>query len=997
MKKYIMLLMAAFMLLLSLSMTAMAADNTVVEIDNADELMKVLATTPSDAYSETYGKRFVLQDDITIDTSDLLTSYTTEYAPSRKFQGVLDGNGHTITVVSASGAEARPLFDSIEGSQGGYYAGVQNLNVVFKDNVAGTTIASLTSYVRMSNVNISFEKDIVFAQNSSGYAIATGVYGFTSGGIDVRLDNVSVTATGEAQYGIIGSKTAQNARYVLASGVYTECNVAGGGIVCDGVSVNVRGIYAVSEFVDDYYSISCAAGVATGYSQTNLHLRNSDVKVAEDIFASTTEESTSAASAYGLGYYILALYNCHVTVGGNIEATAHRFKNYDMGDSHGGDKTVSAAGFGFLIQPKYNYKTFGVTDTGVCSITVGGSILAEIKAPQDDETSAKACGAAVWSSHDYVWSNIAIKVDGDIKALATGTADAYANGFIHQPVGNTVISDCGCENCSVTVSNIVAESTAYGGYATGFMRWCYTTCKDCTVSVGTISGSGIDADASGFAYRFFPYTALEKECVLDNCSVIVDKIISVNTDPYYSAVTSGFAFETENMSGYDVSGTIVNCEVVINEELISNSADGISTKALWIYQDATDKYELHKNTVTLPKSQAEIITIDGADYVRFTASELDGQADDDTWESGNQVIFTGDSINSVSCAFDDSNTTYGTLWELKTITTLHSVQYDLNGGYASEGVDYSDIVVSKGEEITLLAAPQHDTHNFTGWHDGENLLTPGETVEIHKDTVFTAQWEKPEEEPPTPPPYIPPDIPPAQPDEPEYTPDGLNTKDHFSYIIGYDDGTIKPDAYITRAEVATVFFRLLTDEAMEEFWSESNDYTDVASADWFNNAVSTLSNMGILGGYEDCTFRPNATITRAEFAKIAVSFFDREGIEADNVFVDVAEGSWYEDYVAVAAEIGLIEGYAGDIFRPDASITRAEACTIINRTLGRAPDKDHLLPVNEMNTWVDNADSDVWYYAQIQEATNSHDYRWSGDTERWTAKLGEPDWDKLQY
>ena len=240
-------------------------------------------------------------------------------------------------------------------------------------------------------------------------------------------------------------------------------------------------------------------------------------------------------------------------------------------------------------------------------------------------------------------------------------------------------------------------------------------------------------------------------------------------------------------------------------------------------------------------------------------------------------------------------------------------------------------------------------------------------------------------------------IPPVEPEEPDYTPNWLNTTDHFGYIIGYEDGTVKPNAGITRAEVATIFFRLLTDEARERFWCETNDYSDVADGSWYNNAVSTLSNMGILGGYEDGTFRPNAPITRAEFAKIAVSFFDHEAIEAVNGFVDVARGAWYENYVAVAAEIGLIEGYGGSVFRPEAAITRAEACAIINRTLGRAPDAEHLLPVSQMNTWPDNSDTGVWYYAHIQEATNSHDYSWIGDIEQWTEKLPEIDWDKFQY
>ena len=243
--------------------------------------------------------------------------------------------------------------------------------------------------------------------------------------------------------------------------------------------------------------------------------------------------------------------------------------------------------------------------------------------------------------------------------------------------------------------------------------------------------------------------------------------------------------------------------------------------------------------------------------------------------------------------------------------------------------------------------------------------------------------------------WVPPYIPPVAPSEPVYRPNWLNTRDHFGYIIGYEDGTIKPDASITRAEVATIFFRLLTDEARDKFWTETNSYSDVAETAWYNNAVSTLSRMGILGGYEDGTFRPNASITRAEFAKIAVSFFEYKDISAENIFTDVAAGSWYENFVAVAAKLGLIEGYAGNVYRPNESITRAEACTIINRTLGRAPDADHLLPESEMNTWPDNRPG-VWYYAQLQEATNSHEYKWSGDIEHWTAKLPERDWDALQ-
>ena len=231
--------------------------------------------------------------------------------------------------------------------------------------------------------------------------------------------------------------------------------------------------------------------------------------------------------------------------------------------------------------------------------------------------------------------------------------------------------------------------------------------------------------------------------------------------------------------------------------------------------------------------------------------------------------------------------------------------------------------------------------------------------------------------------------------EPDNSPVGLNTEDHVAYIIGYEDGTVRPGANITRAEVATIFFRLLTDETRESYWSQSSGFTDVASGAWYNNAVSTLTRAGILDGYEDGSFRPNASITRAEFTKIAVSFFKHVGGASSSPFNDVPDSAWYAEFVKAAAELGLIDGYEDGTFRPNAPITRAEACTIVNRTLGRAPDKDNLLPEHEMLTWPDNS-RDAWYYAQIQEATNSHDYQWLGAIELWTAKLAERDWDALE-
>ena len=228
----------------------------------------------------------------------------------------------------------------------------------------------------------------------------------------------------------------------------------------------------------------------------------------------------------------------------------------------------------------------------------------------------------------------------------------------------------------------------------------------------------------------------------------------------------------------------------------------------------------------------------------------------------------------------------------------------------------------------------------------------------------------------------------------------LNTKDHYSYIIGYSDGYLRPYGSITRGEVATIFFRLLTDDSREEYWSQVNDYSDCDSDLWCNNAISTLTNMGIIDGFSDGTFRPYAKITRAQFAKIAVGFFETTREDYQGYFTDVDIDAWYTEYVEAAARVGLIEGFGDGTFRPNTNITRAQACVIVNRALGRAPDEDRLLDEDEMITWPDN-NPDDWFYADMQEATNSHDYTWttvSGDkVENWTDKLPQRNWAALEH
>lgn len=224
---------------------------------------------------------------------------------------------------------------------------------------------------------------------------------------------------------------------------------------------------------------------------------------------------------------------------------------------------------------------------------------------------------------------------------------------------------------------------------------------------------------------------------------------------------------------------------------------------------------------------------------------------------------------------------------------------------------------------------------------------------------------------------------------------GLNNTEHFAYMIGYDNGTVGPMNQITRAEVATIFFRLMDDSFRSQYWSTVSGFSDVTAGKWFNNAVSTATNAGKLTGYPDGTFRPNQSITRAEFAAIAVRFLSDEvqGVSGGN-FSDT-EGHWAADAIGRAAAAGWIAGYPDGTFRPNAPITRAEAATIINNMLGRAPDKEHLL--DDMIVWPDNPET-AWYYEAIQEATNSHDYERDelGVTEIWSAIQTVRDWKALE-
>ena len=408
----------------------------------------------------------------------------------------------------------------------------------------------------------------------------------------------------------------------------------------------------------------------------------------------------------------------------------------------------------------------------------------------------------------------------------------------------------------------------------------------------------------------------------------------------------------------------------------------------------------------------------------------EGIVDKVTIGDGDQeyVKFTTDSFSPFALVYEKAPDPVAKLEVTKTLTKVNGQPY--TGGSVSVNDTLTYTITVKNGEVALNNVTITDTFNgkgdlvFNGYTATENpagtyTINLG-NLEANATVTITATYkvlradassdltnavkvngtnpgggENPTDEDKTPEtpvnPYHPPIRPPEDPDKPE-----LNTEDHYAYIVGYEDGSVQPEGDITRAEVATIFFRLLTDESRNEYWSQTNPYSDVSADDWFNNAVSTLTNAGVLDGYEDGTFKPNGNITRAEFATITARFFEAT-YDGENLFPDI-EGHWAQDYINEAANAGIVNGYEDGTFRPQQYITRAEAVTMVNRTIERHPDADHLL--DDMIVWPDNPET-AWYYEQIQEATNSHEYTMNTDDEQnpyeiWTKLLPNRDWSELE-
>ena len=332
-------------------------------------------------------------------------------------------------------------------------------------------------------------------------------------------------------------------------------------------------------------------------------------------------------------------------------------------------------------------------------------------------------------------------------------------------------------------------------------------------------------------------------------------------------------------------------------------------------------------------------------------------------------------------------------WEYRLAFKVVNGEWN-NGGSADIVVyvpfkDYKNGETLKEVVVPITSIPAVGDKPNSGYRAGSWDTTPVGNAKVEKNTVFTYTYAKKSSgggggggsRKPTV--TIPDDV-----------PTGLNGDDHYAYIVGYPDSTVRPQNGITRAEVATIFFRLLTDETRNANSTKSNSYSDVAEGAWYNHAVSTLSAMGIVKGDSQGKFNPNAPITRAEFAAIAARFDDKANTTAVD-FSDIAS-HWAKDEISAAANNGWINGYTDGTFRPNNKITRAEAMTLVNRVLKRLPETAEDLH-NDMIKWSDNSDTSAWYYLAVQEATNSHYYDLKENKhEKWSKLRETRDWTELE-
>ncbi len=505
-----------------------------------------------------------------------------------------------------------------------------------------------------------------------------------------------------------------------------------------------------------------------------------------------------------------------------------------------------------------------------------------------------------------------------------------------------------------------------------------------------------------------------------------DAISEVRTDEVLNVSLTNPAYDLAYLDLVDTQNgnavvTVDSGELTIHWPVPADAAEDSEFYVVHYHDGMDRETPVDQNAVANINNTVKAATQDG-DYITFTTStfspfalvyEKDGTTPADTvtvtfkvvngtWRNGSSqdivhTINKGTSLAANSIAVPtgmraDSGYTGGS-WDTtpNTTTTLngnvtYTYRFTRSGGgeynpkdatlrfNSRGGTEFDDIVRDDPFEYNPYnKIPSRPGYRFTGWYDSsrlDNRYDEDEEISVPMGitTVF-AGWEE------------------------TSVPSMLNGDDHYAYIQGYSDGTVRPNANITRAQVATIFFRLLDEDVRDDNLTTYNTFPDVDEDYWANTAISTMASLGVINGRNSGLFDPDANITRAEFAAICARF-DDSGVDGITTFTDTV-GHWAEDEISRAAALGWIQGYADGTFRPNQYITRAQAVTMINRVLCRLPeDTDDLL--SGMNTWTDCHEDD-WFYLAIQEATNSHDFVAKDRVyESWTDLNRAPDWSRYE-
>ena len=545
----------------------------------------------------------------------------------------------------------------------------------------------------------------------------------------------------------------------------------------------------------------------------------------------------------------------------------------------------------------------------------------------------------------------------------------------------------------------VSENTAQSG--AGIYAMCTAVCN---TDIRLLNGTAIDANkATGYGGGIYAYA------IANTLSVTAEN----------SSVSGNTAAGGAGIFTYKSGSAVINVDLQSDAVMHNNNAMTDMGGAIYAYNAANINIAansaVYNNTA---KTAGDDLLFNGATFTLPNAKEMSGDrilSSDkaeiigwyhDGWFKRNAAANNGqggyEQIGRWTAETADEYTpvekdSYAI--SLKAAHPLmYTLTYDVTGDLPEGYTAPAKQTLVKGSSYTVAEVPAsvsgskngvNGTFSFNGWKKDDGTVLTGEQqltadLTLHGVWTFTKKSSggggggshKPTV-------TIPDDV-----------PTGLNGDDHYAYIVGYPDSTVRPQNGITRAEVATIFFRLLTDETRNANSTKSNSYSDVAAGAWYNHAVSTLSAMGIVKGDSHGKFNPNAPITRAEFAAIAARFDDKANTTAVD-FSDIAS-HWAKNEISAAANNGWINGYTDGTFRPNNKITRAEAMTLVNRVLKRLPETAEDLH-NDMIKWSDNSDTSAWYYLAVQEATNSHYYDLKENKhEKWSKLRETRDWTELE-